>query len=140
MATLNKANPSGSKAKNGDDEQAYESHSSDNDFQDDDDDEDDDDNDRTGPMGAPIKIRGGSLQHASMTESYSEILNSPTGSGDEGATGPYPIPKRRPGSLPTIEKNCKWLWWVVALSAVECELSHFYCPFIVCSIFSSGYC
>lgn len=77
--------------------------SSDNDFQDEDDER-------------RISGHGSQLQHASMTESYSEILNSPTDSngqafsiGEETAatSGPYPIPKRRPGSLPTAGKNCK---------------------------------
>lgn len=112
MAAPNKSNPIEPKIDGVDDDPDNESHSSDNDFQDDDDDDDDDDpRNGIGRRGAPIKARGGSLQHASMTESYSEIMNSPSGSGDEGAvggaSGPYPIPRRRPGSLPTIEKNCK---------------------------------
>lgn len=82
------------------------SDSTDNDFQDEYD---------GGEMAAGIRIKGRSSQlaNASMTESYSEILNSPTDSGsgllDDVAgpsTGSYPIPKRRPGSLPTGGRNC----------------------------------
>lgn len=88
-----------------DDEQQNDSNSSDNDF-------DDDDVLRENERGSP----GHQLKNASMTESYSEIVNSPTRSrnstGDDaggahsGPSGPYPIPKRRPGSLSTTGKIC----------------------------------
>lgn len=101
--------------------------SSDTDFHDDDDDDDDssdvaaaasaDGGTESDKRGGGMRMRGGrgSLANASMTESYSEIMNSPTDSGggllDDviagSSTGPYPIPKRRPGSLPMGARNCK---------------------------------
>lgn len=101
-----------SKQTASDDDKNNDTASSDNDFQDDDDD--------GGDGERRISGHGSQLQHASMTESYSEILNSPTDSngaafsiGEETAatSGPYPIPKRRPGSLPTAGKNCECNRW-----------------------------
>lgn len=98
-----------SKQMASDEDKNNDSASSDNDFQDDDDD--------GGDGEGQISGHGSQLQHASMTESYSEILNSPTDSngaafsiGEEMAatSEPYPIPKRRPGSLPTAGKNCEY--------------------------------
>lgn len=72
------------------------------------------DEDDESAAGVRIRGRTSQLANASMTESYSEILNSPTDSGggllDDVAgpsSGPYPIPRRRPGSLPTGAKNCE---------------------------------
>lgn len=111
-----------------DDEPQNESNSSDNDF-------DDDDVLRISDRGSP----GYQLKNASMTESYSEIINSPTRSrnstGDEAGaqSGPYPIPKRRPGSLSTMGKICK-----ISFFQSQSKSCHLKLVFVISAPFPQG--